>query len=133
MSLTTARGSIAVFSRSLPYLPPMVFVASLLFGCIIRIRIQECVYLAHANETHNWTRLSGLRTVGALRRDDRADRLHLASIHRSDWITFLVAAAGFEGRTNWTASASEKQESRRDWDQPLHLWRARCMLVKKAR
>lgn len=130
-SLTAAQGSIAVVSRSLPYLPPRMFVASLLFGCVIGIGIQERVALTHADKAHNRTRLPGLRVVGALRRNNGAHGLHLASIHCSDWIGALIAVSGFEGRTNWTMSASDKQQSRRDWDQPLHLSRAGCILVEK--
>ena len=108
-----------------------MFVASVLFGCVIGIGIQERVHFSHADKAHNRTRLPGLRVVGALRRNNGAHGLHLASIHCSDWIGALIAVSGFEGRTNGTMSASDKQQSRRDWDQPLHLSRAGCILVEK--
>jgi len=108
-------------------------VASLLSGCIVSIGVQEGVDVAHADESHNRTGLPGLRVVGALRRDDGAHGLHLASIHCSDRIAALVAMSGFEGRANWTVSAPEKQQGRRNWDQPLHRSRGRMHVSEKAR
>lgn len=98
-----------------------MFVTSSLFGHIVGIGIQKRIYLADADKTHNRTRLPGLRIVGALGRNDRANRLHLVSIHCSDRIAALIAVSGLEDRTNWTVCASDKQQSHRDWDQPLHL------------
>lgn len=110
----------------------MMFFTPFLFGRFIGIGIQKRVCFAHADETHDGASLPGLRVVGTLRRDDRANGLQFTSIHCSDRITPFVAVAGFEGRTNWAVSASEKQQGRRDGDQPLHGWKAGQVPVKKA-